>query len=425
MATFGTFADLTPAQVELAQRRQATGGDPLSALLQGLQQGVQVAQIPAQIQQQAIANQLANQLAQSKLAAIPLEQERQQLLLNQLRAQMDPNYAAQQNAAKIAFDVDRARALGRVERELAVTPQTQLKFTETNDEIITANPFTGAEVGRIKKTPGVVYRQTERGWMAFTDPTNPLKGTIVPGTEPITTAEGSLAPIYDPADPTKILGYTVPKNFKSVNDITGRSGSGGAGKPLSEAERNSLLSLSGQKGFLTDVLKDYDKLNEATLSPTLIGGLGGKVGPIAGRVESVKNWLGIGDREFKSFNTRLRANLFQSARTLQGAGVLTEGDITRMEELSPTASDNRDSFIGGIEGMKDIMLNRATSFRDINYSRMNPDEKRALDDIIAKLSIPVTGGSATPLSPVVSPSESGVDPAASKYLQLWQTRNNP
>lgn len=67
MATFGTFADLTPAQVELAQRRQATGGDPLSNLLQGLQQGVQLQQLPQQLANQAIAQQVAAQLQQVKL----------------------------------------------------------------------------------------------------------------------------------------------------------------------------------------------------------------------------------------------------------------------------------------------------------------------------------------------------------------------
>lgn len=387
MATFGSFADLTPAQVELAQRRQATGGDPLSNLLQGIQQGVQLQQLPQELANQAIATQLATQLAQSKLAAIPLEQERQQLLVNQLRAQLDPNYQAQQNAAKIAFDVDRARALGQVERELAQTPATQLKFTETNDEIITANPFTGVEVSRIKKTPGVVYQKTDRGIFAITDPTKPLQGSIIPGTEPIATADGSLAPIYDPADPTKILGYTVPKNFKSVSDI--RGGSSGGSKPLSEAERNNLISLSGQKSILGDALADYDRLNRATLTSP-----GGRVGPIAGRIESIKSALGFGDKEFKTFTGRLRANLFQSAKVLQGAGVLTDNDIIRMEEISPAGSETRDSFIGGIDGMRQIMLSRATAFNAVNRPRMNETERAALDSVIQKLSQPVEGGAA-------------------------------
>lgn len=234
MATFGSFADLTPAQLELAQRRQATGGDPLSNLLQGLQQGVQLQQLPQELANQAIATQLATQLAQSKLAAIPLEQERQQLLVNQLRAQLDPNYAAQQREAELSFAEEKARRLGRVQQQLAQPAQTQLKFTETNDEIITQNPFTGVEVGRVKKTPGVKYEKTERGLLVIPDPAKPLEGSIFPGTEPITSPEGSLAPIYDPADPTKILGYTVPKNFKSVGDIKGTGVTGGKAPTASQ-----------------------------------------------------------------------------------------------------------------------------------------------------------------------------------------------
>lgn len=60
MATFGTFADLTPAQVELAQRRQATGGDPLSALIQGFQ-------MPQQLANQALNEQLSRAIQQAKL----------------------------------------------------------------------------------------------------------------------------------------------------------------------------------------------------------------------------------------------------------------------------------------------------------------------------------------------------------------------
>lgn len=66
MATFGSFADLTPAQVELAQRRQANT-DPLSALIQGLQQGVQVAQMPQQLASQALMSQVKTALAQQQL----------------------------------------------------------------------------------------------------------------------------------------------------------------------------------------------------------------------------------------------------------------------------------------------------------------------------------------------------------------------
>lgn len=67
MATIRTFDPLAAAQVELAQRRQATGGDPLSSLIQGLTQGVQVAQMPQQLASQALMSQVKTALAQQQL----------------------------------------------------------------------------------------------------------------------------------------------------------------------------------------------------------------------------------------------------------------------------------------------------------------------------------------------------------------------
>lgn len=162
-----------------------------------------------------------------------------------------------------------------------------------------------------------------------------------------------------------------------------------AAKPLSAQERSALFSLVGSKSLLGNALGDYDKLNEFQLSLNPITAFGGKVGPAAGRWEEFKSWAGYGDKDFKSFNARLRANLFQSARALQGAGVLTKDDILRMEEISPKTTEGREGFIGGVEGMRQIMLDRAEAFRDLNTSRMNPDELDALNEIINKLSSPV------------------------------------
>lgn len=68
MATspFGGFANLDPAQAELAQRRAATAS-PLDALIQGFQGGQQIQQLPQQLAQQQLAQQLQNALVQQKL----------------------------------------------------------------------------------------------------------------------------------------------------------------------------------------------------------------------------------------------------------------------------------------------------------------------------------------------------------------------
>lgn len=60
MATIRTFDPLAAAQLDLAQRRQATGGDPLSALIQGFQ-------LPQQLASQALNEQLSRAIQQAKL----------------------------------------------------------------------------------------------------------------------------------------------------------------------------------------------------------------------------------------------------------------------------------------------------------------------------------------------------------------------
>lgn len=64
------FANLAPAQLELAQRREAAlrqGGDPLSSALQGLTQGVALQRLPQTIQQDSLNKQLELAIQQAKL----------------------------------------------------------------------------------------------------------------------------------------------------------------------------------------------------------------------------------------------------------------------------------------------------------------------------------------------------------------------
>lgn len=62
----GTFANLSPAQIELAQRRSATV-NPLDSLIQGFNTGQALQQLPAQQVQQALMAQLQTELLRERL----------------------------------------------------------------------------------------------------------------------------------------------------------------------------------------------------------------------------------------------------------------------------------------------------------------------------------------------------------------------
>jgi hypothetical protein len=236
------------------------------------------------------------------------------------------------------------------------TVQKPLEWKDMGGYLAGYDPFSGQEVIRHEKKPGQKWHNTAQGLYVF-DENEPNKGSIVPGTGPSKQNEAST-------------------------------------KPLTEAERNALLSAAGSGNTLKETLSDYDKLNQAHLSanPWKLFGLAGKVGPIAGRASEVGSSMGVGDTDFETFNTKLKASLFSTARSLQGAGVLTEQDIRRMEEITPTGKQTRGSFIGKLDGMREVMLNKLIPFKQFNYNRLSNEEKQALDQTIMQLSQPVAEG---------------------------------
>lgn len=177
---------------------------------------------------------------------------------------------------------------------------------------------------------------------------------------------------------------------RSLSEL--KAGATGKNKPLVESERKELLNAAASISNLKNALSDYDKLNEAHLSsfnPLKGFGLTGKVGPIAGRASAVGSFFGVGDKDFEKFNTKTQANIFGTAKSLQGAGVLTDKDLERIEKLAGTGSNSRDSYIGKLEGMREVILSKLEPFKQLNYQRLSDDEKEALDTMISQLSTPL------------------------------------
>lgn len=218
---YGGFVDLTPY-------RQGLGVDavnPLESLIQGFTQGQAIRNIPQTIEQQRQA-QLQDELGrrlniaiqQQKLQSLPLEQQKQALLIEQLKAEMDPGYAAKQNDAKIKFATDQARALANVQKEFApvVTPKNSIlspgqRLIDPEGKEITSVPTTDKDSKPISVTPGSKVIDSQ-GNVIFDNP-------LAPKTKEAT-------PVHNPVN-GEIMGFMIDGAFKS-NKQLGTAGASGA-----------------------------------------------------------------------------------------------------------------------------------------------------------------------------------------------------
>lgn len=179
---------------------------------------------------------------------------------------------------------------------------------------------------------------------------------------------------------------------------------------LSEGERNLLLSAGNQKYALRQAVEGYEKLSKTPVGGVvgmanlgLHPGLQSSVGPYPTLANGINNFLGYGNKEVSAFNTEAKANLFNLARALQGAGVLTEQDVKRMEEIAPVGSQGREQFMGSVNGISNVMANRIKAFLDLNKARLSTDEEQILAGVLQELES-VKGGKSqeqsggTPLS---------------------------
>lgn len=148
-------------------------------------------------------------------------------------------------------------------------------------------------------------------------------------------------------------------------------------------QKNALSGAVSAANSLNTIADDYAQLDKE-----------GKVGPVAGRWQAFKQGVGVGDRKYSEFGAQSGANLFTLARALQGAGVLTEQDIKRMETIVPTGTMNPEQFRGQLSGIRKIMLERLNAWKIVNARSMMPDELTQVNQVIGALSTDRAPGAA-------------------------------
>lgn len=159
-----------------------------------------------------------------------------------------------------------------------------------------------------------------------------------------------------------------------VKEINIRPTGRGNVQKLTDSQKQALGAAAKAAGQLNGIMTRYDELEKA-----------GKVGPVAGRIQSGKEAIGVGDKDFATFNSLVQGNLFNMARALQGAGVLTEKDIQRMEKVAPSGNMSRDQFEGKLDAVKLLMLQQAENWKLMNAGAMDESQGKLVDGIISQL----------------------------------------
>lgn len=423
MATFSLGAPglgvLAPAQLELAQRRAASG-DLLGNVLQGIQQGAALENFPRALQQERLAQQLALQLQQGRLAqqglqleamrrAVPtdletaLQQAVQQSQARQLGIIQAPEITGQPIALP-ALPVSEA-----AQRALAATPDQAPLFEEVISPLeqpIQVGPrqVFDPQTARAMQQQVSEARRLESERKLTSD--EQIKQKFELERIKAKADAAGFKTYVNPNDPTDILnltrteqppsGYMEVLNYlKSVRPI---ATPGGRGTKLSEAENQFLSNAFTQSNSLNEIVQTYDDLAAK-----------GKAGFVGGKKQAVRSFIGAGDEEFSQANARVKGNLFGLARSLQGAGVLTEKDIERMEALVPSLGVVRGQFVGSLKGVGQLMSDKIRGFKEARGAALDPASMQRIEQMQERLEDFIGGQRGSQPSPVSTP---GINPRA-------------
>lgn len=271
----------------------------------------------------------------------------------------------------------RARFIGQQPYNPEVTTTIPKRWNESLPTVTGKIPgIDGMEEAAVQVTQdGSITRQYARP--------KPQEGRVYPSLEAIEedgiSTEGAI--------PLPSGGYRVEKVAR--NDISRRK--------LGVNEKNALTGAVTAAASLDNIEKEFDVLEKK-----------GKTGPIVGRFNEAKQAIGYGDEDFSAFNAQTSGNLFNLARSLQGAGVLTEQDILRMEKIVPTGKMDKAQFRGQMAGIRSLMAEKIKAWKIVNDESLAPEQREQVDSILTRIE---TGAAKDPNRKPINP-PAGKTPAA-------------
>lgn len=177
---------------------------------------------------------------------------------------------------------------------------------------------------------------------------------------------------FDPTGATVLPDGTIRvTSFKpSGTDAKGKA-------KITDNQKNALGSAAVLAKTIDDSLAQYDTLAKE-----------GKTGPVSGTIEGVKQRFNMGDEEFSRENAKIQTSLFKIARMLNGAGVLTEKDVSRAEAVAPTLKMSRGQFKGQLDAVKSTIKDALETWMQTNAGQATDEQIELAKTAIASL----TGG---------------------------------
>lgn len=218
------------------------------------------------------------------------------------------------------------------------------------------------------------------------------------------TPEAAIAEGLDPTD-AEVLpdGKIRVSKFKQVGtDIKGR------GK-ITDSTKSKLESAAMLASSIDGLMEDYDALDKQN-----------KAGPIMGRVEQGKQAIGMGGEESSKISAQMNTSLFKIARMLNGAGVLTDKDIKRAEDVAPTITMGRSQFKGQLDAVKGVIADSLSTWLQTNAGSATEEQvamaNKAIESLGGKApAMPTTtpGSAAPAAAPATPAAATPAAPAAS------------
>lgn len=314
--------------------------NPLEALISGVQQGVALRQLPQQLANDQLNQQLQQALLQAKVNSLPLEAQKQALVLRDLQNQLDPNYPARQREAELSFLEQKARRLGQVEKELSGTTQKtitlspgQKVFDPANNKVIFENPA----IDKIKK-PTVV----RPGDVVLDENNQPIYTAPMGKTKPLGTMQGfdtksGTYGIFTPDEMGNFAQGIVPASQapKSVQN-----------KPLSTTQADQFTGLN-----LLEKRLDEIESTPKSVRKSNVGWLDSTIGAIQGT-------LGLGKSSAIDQNDAFRTavdSLVGEFSFGRGGKALTVNEKEVLAKYLPSLTQSDARFESRVKSFRDLI----------------------------------------------------------------------
>ena len=183
-----------------------------------------------------------------------------------------------------------------------------------------------------------------------------------------TQREDKNSKLVESVDPK--TGKKILKRFKEGDEMPNPEKD-----KTTQKDRESASIILKNRGSFSGVLNDYKDLRTK-----------GEAGIVGGRVGKAKNWIGMGEREFTSAKTNMYTKMYNTAKGLNGPGVLSNQDFNNIyKEAAFDLAVEPDQFLGVVQGLAKSTLDSSRGEYEARKGSFSPELKAAIEGTFDEL----------------------------------------